>query len=193
MSDFLMHHGIKGQKWGVRRFQNPDGSLTDEGRKRVTDRRRISSSDKTRDDVNRILSTMSENDNNMLDLQGEYIPHERGKQLAHRVLLKDGDTPTTFFDLLTYENSSYLWSVVATDPAYRGKGQALRAAQKGKDWFDKYGGDFAVIRWAAFNENQGSLNTAKKLGFKVNKDMSDDSMIVYEYNKQKPRHKGGRA
>lgn len=32
--DFLMHHGILGQKWGVRRYQNPDGSLTDEGRRR---------------------------------------------------------------------------------------------------------------------------------------------------------------
>lgn len=30
----LYHHGIKGMKWGVRRYQNPDGSLTDEGRKR---------------------------------------------------------------------------------------------------------------------------------------------------------------
>jgi len=30
----LKHHGIKGQKWGVRRFQNPDGSLTDAGQKR---------------------------------------------------------------------------------------------------------------------------------------------------------------
>lgn len=30
----LYHHGIKGQKWGVRRFQNPDGSLTPAGRKR---------------------------------------------------------------------------------------------------------------------------------------------------------------
>ena len=30
----LYHHGIKGMKWGVRRYQNPDGSLTDEGRRR---------------------------------------------------------------------------------------------------------------------------------------------------------------
>lgn len=32
--DYLEHHGILGQKWGVRRFQNSDGSLTTEGAKR---------------------------------------------------------------------------------------------------------------------------------------------------------------
>ena len=30
-SNELYHYGIKGQKWGIRRYQNPDGSLTDEG------------------------------------------------------------------------------------------------------------------------------------------------------------------
>lgn len=33
-NDWLMHHGIKGQKWGIRRYQNPDGTLTAEGRER---------------------------------------------------------------------------------------------------------------------------------------------------------------
>lgn len=33
-TDFLEHYGIKGQKWGVRRYQNPDGTLTEEGKKR---------------------------------------------------------------------------------------------------------------------------------------------------------------
>ena len=32
-SDYLAHHGILGQKWGVRRYQNYDGSLTALGRK----------------------------------------------------------------------------------------------------------------------------------------------------------------
>lgn len=41
MSDYIVyngelyHHGILGQKWGVRRFQNKDGSLTAAGKKRA--------------------------------------------------------------------------------------------------------------------------------------------------------------
>ena len=31
---YIYHSGIKGMKWGVRRYQNPDGSLTDLGRVR---------------------------------------------------------------------------------------------------------------------------------------------------------------
>lgn len=32
--NYLAHHGVKGQKWGIRRYQNEDGSLTTEGRAR---------------------------------------------------------------------------------------------------------------------------------------------------------------
>lgn len=33
--DELMHHGILGQKWGIRRYQNKDGSLTEKGKQRL--------------------------------------------------------------------------------------------------------------------------------------------------------------
>lgn len=47
-SDELWHHGIIGQKWGVRRYQNRDGSLTPEGQERY------GSSRKAQHDLNRL-------------------------------------------------------------------------------------------------------------------------------------------
>ena len=37
METYLAHHGILGMKWGVRRYQNSDGTLTEAGKKRYAD------------------------------------------------------------------------------------------------------------------------------------------------------------
>ena len=52
----LYHYGIKGQKWGVRRYQNKDGSLTPAGKKRrsSSDEARNMSTDELRQKVRRL-------------------------------------------------------------------------------------------------------------------------------------------
>ena len=35
--EYLYHWGVKGMKWGVRRYQNKDGSLTSDGKKRLNE------------------------------------------------------------------------------------------------------------------------------------------------------------
>lgn len=35
-TDYIYHWGIKGQRWGIRRYQNEDGSLTPAGKKRYS-------------------------------------------------------------------------------------------------------------------------------------------------------------
>lgn len=51
----LYHHGIKGQRWGVRRFQNKDGSLTAKGKKRYYDTPELN---KQKREVDRAKSTL---------------------------------------------------------------------------------------------------------------------------------------
>lgn len=47
MADYIAHYGMKKQKWGVRRYQNPDGTYTEEGKKR----RRFGKSDELREET----------------------------------------------------------------------------------------------------------------------------------------------
>lgn len=79
----LKHYGVKGQKWGVRRYQNKDGSLTSEGRKKYGDAENFEAERKKKKakDVEN-LRTMRNTSNSAKDLTREVnnIEKERSRK-----------------------------------------------------------------------------------------------------------------
>lgn len=88
----LYHHGVKGMKWGVRRYQNKDGSLTIDGQRKYgvdnnrtlksgtevqnISRSQLKSSNKK---SNRIYGSYTDSDKfEYLDMMGNYEYNERG-------------------------------------------------------------------------------------------------------------------
>lgn len=112
-NDYLTHHGIKGQKWGIRRYQNDDGTLTEEGKKRYGNSplherplpsikrgnmhifHKTRNKDKTLNDTGKIAYAkrgISKHDIWYDDQIGEYRMTKTG---AHKTLGKHANDPVT--------------------------------------------------------------------------------------------------
>lgn len=83
--EMLEHHGIKGQKWGVRRFQNEDGTRTAAGKKRERSR----SEDPAHEDYNKAHSGKSVKDMSDAELRMRLNRLQMEKQYSQ---LTDSDT-----------------------------------------------------------------------------------------------------
>ena len=83
-SDEIMHFGVKGMKWGVRRYENPDGTLTPAGKKRYY---------KYKGDIEIARKSLSESRKarSVKKSQEAFQPYlDARKRIANRIYTKDG-------------------------------------------------------------------------------------------------------
>lgn len=187
-TDELYHHGIKGQKWGVRRFRNEDGSLTNAGKERYMYMNRVKRAAKTKSDIDRLYNTLSKDDKKLLgdnNNSKEWLKFEEGEFVVKRFIKKHGDEPVAALDIMTTKKPGHLTVAIMTNPKYRGSGSASQLAKQGKDWFDKNADKYGAtsLGWEAYAKNGASRHIAEKTGFKYNKQASTKEWSVYDYKK----------
>ena len=183
----LYHFGVKGMKWGIRRFQNKDGSLTLEGKNRQKAIRRVRSAAKTKNDVDSIVDSMSKKDKDKLLVgDDQYLSIEQGEHVVKRFLSKHGDMPISFFDILEINEPGYETTLNVTvgtrsGDEFRGKGYASKCVKKGITWFEhnKERLGYTRIQWWARNDNTGSRKLAEKNGFIVDDDAHVEGWTRY--------------
>lgn len=107
----LIHHGVLGMKWGVRRFQNKDGTLTSSGKKRYSN-----------DENKKNVKTMSDDELrkviNRLQMERQYSQLSeskvsKGKNYAQKIF-KAGTTvaAVTTTALTIYNNAGKIKNII---------------------------------------------------------------------------------
>lgn len=183
----LYHHGILGQRWGIRRFQNKDGSLTLAGRKRKvqeTSNQTLSKRDAQR--INQVFSTMSDDDKRKLNVRGDKIianEWER-RDVVFSLISKHEKTPVSFLYMQgpQYISDTSANIVIGTDPKYRKQGLSSNAVEKGIEWFNN-NPSLSRLEWRAFVDNPDSIRLARLHGFTIDERYSSVNDLVFTMEK----------
>lgn len=141
----LYHHGVKGMKWGVRRYQNKDGSLTNAGRKRQKSDTSEAHPDYKRAHAKKSVRSMSDSElqkvNKRLNMERNYKSltkkeTSKGKQFVQKAIIGAAVAGVT----IAVGNRIRSASSAATDKAID---KALVLGKSVIEYGKKYGYSFA--------------------------------------------------
>lgn len=168
----LMHYGIKGMKWGIRRYQNADGTRTSEGKRREYYRRRVQRELKYVDDVNDIVDSLSSDEKRKLGMKStdkKWIEDGRREEttsnIAKTFVEYYEDTPVSMIEIWDKGNGTGEIAI-ATNPKHRGTGATTRNINNAIEWFNSdRNKELRDLQWNNLKENPKSGQIAEKFGF----------------------------
>ena len=169
----LYHHGVAGQKWGVR--NGPPYPI-----KKVTTKA-------TAKDANDIYNTLSLDDKRKITARKD-PPKEftNDKEYLSDVHLKSfmtkyKDVPVSLFDVWSEGDGDVALSLMTRGgDEYRGKGYASMAVKRGIEWIDN-NPQIMTAYWDVRKDNVASIALAKKSGFrKMRGEGRDPAWTAYQ-------------
>ena len=177
----LCHHGILGQKWGVRRFQNTDGSLTAAGKKKNAkmykkgDTSSLIGTDSNEVKARTVAYKKSfkkwadaddELDNVRNKLMKDKSIQNKAKEMAKKAGLKEddpdfdyyvfGDLPSENYQMLAmYEHPKYIKAETKMNDAYK------ELSKSSQDLVESVVGKYADVPMYKIDDLINSISKAK--------------------------------
>lgn len=166
----LTHHGIQGQKWGVRRFQNKDGSFTEAGRERYGIKRRVTTKHGETITVEEVPKAKL---TKLLSKLSPRISEESERTMDFEI--KDA-SEKKIGDLMLYKESNTSLNInwIGIRNPLRGKGYASSVMQDVINFAKESG--FKQLTLEVPGESPDARHIYEKLGFKEVETVSSDDL-----------------
>lgn len=176
-STSLEHHGIKGMRWGVRRYQNEDGALTSAGKQRYKTDESYTLSTKSGEKLHMVRNRGGLGAKVLRKLSPK-IASEQDKTLNYKVYNDDGKKVGSYQGYLKSKDElNTVW--VDTDKKYRGRGYMSAIVKQGEAIAKEYGRTTMTAELVGNSPDIHHIVLGKQGYIKVGEDKTKEIMDVW--------------